>query len=761
MGDPYIIENITMIGYDYQANIWIRNTNAHFVIRNCTFIGEGNGIDISSSDNGKIINNTFSKTWTGLRFQGICQNCIIFKNNFYNNGNGMTISQGNNLNVSENTFNNNRNGISMSNDVENSLIYGNVFKDYRSAILFMNMDGENNNFSANIMNGCGFLHNDYLYGEDPPWAENNIVEINNLVNGKPLYFYYNELNLGSANFSNAGQVILIKCNNSKISNLNLSNSTYGIGLYNCKNFTLTNLNCSYNKHVGIILYRSFNITLNSNTLHSNSIEILYGNGYNLTNNNLVSCGLYIYANLDDLYLNHIDTTNSVNNKPIYYLVNKTGLDTSSYINAGQLFLINCNNSLITDLNISNTTTQGIDSHHCFNNTYTNITCAFNHNGLCFEDSHNNIISGNYLTDNGGNGIILSGSNNNTISGNIISNCLQSGLGIYSSENKIIGNSISNCQYRGLHIVGEYNNITENNIFNNKDGIGFGESYNTISRNNITRNSNFGIYLRQHQTITENNISNNENHGLYMENTDGNVISGNMINNNKGSGMFMEDWNDNNVIINNELKFNEEFGIFLHDNTNWNSIYNNNFTGNLVNAGDNGTINMWDNGTVGNYWDDYSGADDNDDGIGDTPYADIGGKVGAQDNFPIWWDPPRFSIISPIDNQTLGSNAPSFVIEIEAGVPDSMWYTLGTSPAKHFFTTNSSISQAAWEAISSDTITITFFVNDSAGLIASDEVIVRMDRTSPSPTVSGFHVLIVSMTVIASLVGVAWNFKKKR
>jgi hypothetical protein len=28
---------------------------------------------------------------------------------------------------------------------------------------------------------------------------------------------------------------------------------------------------------------------------------------------------------------------------------------------------------------------------------------------------------------------------------------------------------------------------------------------------------------------------------------------------------------------------------------------------------------WDNGTIGNYWDDYSGLDENDDGIGDTPY----------------------------------------------------------------------------------------------------------------------------------------------
>jgi hypothetical protein len=29
---------------------------------------------------------------------------------------------------------------------------------------------------------------------------------------------------------------------------------------------------------------------------------------------------------------------------------------------------------------------------------------------------------------------------------------------------------------------------------------------------------------------------------------------------------------------------------------------------------------WDNGAMGNYWSDYSGVDQNNDGIGDTPYV---------------------------------------------------------------------------------------------------------------------------------------------
>ena len=52
----------------------------------------------------------------------------------------------------------------------------------------------------------------------------------------------------------------------------------------------------------------------------------------------------------------------------------------------------------------------------------------------------------------------------------------------------------------------------------------------------------------------------------------------------------------------------------------------------MNAYDNGTNNDWDNGLVGNYWHDYDGCDDNNDGIGKQPYL-IEGTANSQDNCP--------------------------------------------------------------------------------------------------------------------------------
>jgi len=49
--------------------------------------------------------------------------------------------------------------------------------------------------------------------------------------------------------------------------------------------------------------------------------------------------------------------------------------------------------------------------------------------------------------------------------------------------------------------------------------------------------------------------------------------------------------------------------------------------------DNGTDNRWDNEIIGNYWIAYSGVDNDNNGIGDTPYF-IPGTANSQDNFPI-------------------------------------------------------------------------------------------------------------------------------
>ena len=66
-------------------------------------------------------------------------------------------------------------------------------------------------------------------------------------------------------------------------------------------------------------------------------------------------------------------------------------------------------------------------------------------------------------------------------------------------------------------------------------------------------------------------------------------------------------------------------------------------------------NDWDNGIIGNYWDDYIGKDSDDNEIGDSPYYGISGIIGGQDNCPIWWDSPVLNIIEPLGTDELSVN----------------------------------------------------------------------------------------------------------
>jgi nitrous oxidase accessory protein len=140
--------------------------------------------------------------------------------------------------------------------------------------------------------------------------------------------------------------------------------------------------------------------------------------------------------------------------------------------------------------------------------------------------------------------------------------------------------------------------------------------NTIS-SNIIHNNDYGVFL-----------------DVFCEN---NTISANTVKNNNIGGVFLTQGASNNEISGNTITNNLVYGIGLHTSTNDNNIYHNCFI-NTYNAFDGSLNNNWDNGTIGNYWGDYTGIDADNNGIGDTPY-NISQSIsffvpGNQDHFPL-------------------------------------------------------------------------------------------------------------------------------
>jgi parallel beta-helix repeat protein len=128
--------------------------------------------------------------------------------------------------------------------------------------------------------------------------------------------------------------------------------------------------------------------------------------------------------------------------------------------------------------------EGIDLLGRSNVTIKNIRVSNTHYGILLDESFNNSIVGNYITDNS-NIALYSSSNNNVTGNNIINN---QGNGIYfvdSSKNSISGNNITN-NNSGIWLERSSNNtISRNNVINNYNGI-----WCMYASNNIIYHNNF-------------------------------------------------------------------------------------------------------------------------------------------------------------------------------------------------------------------------------------------------------------------------------
>jgi nitrous oxidase accessory protein len=217
-------------------------------------------------------------------------------------------------------------------------------------------------------------------------------------------------------------------------------------------------------------------------------------------------------------------------------------------------------------------------------------------------------------------------------------------------------------------------IVDNNIVNNSEGVRPQRNDVFISGNNITRNK-AGVTgsSTENVFITENNITYNQYYGINIGMSRNVTICGNNVSGN-GGGVNLIYYGPYDVYGNNITH--NSWGIRFAEGCQNATVYGNNISQNSVgvvllifpNGGDvaasgvgntvfgnlfidnskqvsqdeidyqninptwsTGTdIVQWDNGTLGNYWNDYTGLDENGDKIGDTPYII---DENNQDNHP--------------------------------------------------------------------------------------------------------------------------------
>jgi parallel beta-helix repeat protein len=339
-----------------------------------------------------------------------------------NNERGLYIYHSNSNNVTDNkVISNNYHGIDLDGSNDNNII-GNIFSNNIRGFW---LNGNNNTLFNNTFSNEGLN----LYYD----SYNNNAE-NNTVNGKPLIYLEDKSDIIIDN--DAGQVILINCDNITVQNQEISNTIVGISfisLFESNNFNILNNNINNNYLVeSIRLYESTNNTIGHNTISDNDdigIKLLLSNSNSIVGNKIIS-----------------------------------------------------NNQSGIEICYSNK-----------NNISGNDICANNKNGIFLEHSLDNIIINNIISEHARNPSVMlyKCKNINIISNNILNNIF--GISLDDCEHSFIEyNNITNNEEYGIEVYEDcdYNDIIGNNINYNGYGIKLGglTEKNIICHNNFINNT---------------------------------------------------------------------------------------------------------------------------------------------------------------------------------------------------------------------------------------------------------------------------------
>lgn len=427
-----------------------------------------------------------------------------------------------------------------------------------------------------------------------------------------------------------GTVILVTSDNVNITGFTVepsasSPSRRGVHLLDANHCNIYN-NTFINNKIGIWLYGSSENTITGNSvfgsgdifgeIDSYGAQLHDGSNHNSIENNIFEnnhYGIYIYSS----------SNNNVKNNRV-----KNSFSTGITINADENWL--------TD-NVVEGNIVGLELHGSNNvlrnNQLSNNTANFNIEWDYYEDTStffNDVDASN--TINGKPIIYWVNKQDEKVPEDtpflVLVNC----------TNITVENLKLSKNRQGIILVATTNStIRENSVEVLSDGILVYASFNNKITNNIVFDGGRGIHLFSsfQNTITGNSI-NNRSTAITLEASNENIINSNIISGGNSGGIDL-DGSNSNKIFNNTISDCKRMALWFWNHASQNLFYLNNFINNTKNVEEYITEfqefpkNIWDNGTIGNFWNNYNGTDNDGDGIGDTPYII---DENNQDNYPL-------------------------------------------------------------------------------------------------------------------------------
>ena len=224
-------------------------------------------------------------------------------------------------------------------------------------------------------------------------------------------------------------------------------------------------------------------------------------------------------------------------------------------------------------------------------------------GIWLEQSRGAVLQGNLVTGRRdmmsqmrGNGIQVYNTDDTQVTGNTIS-YVRDGIYVdYSRHAAFRGNKVHHVRY-GTHYMNTHDSIWEGNtVYQSRGGLALMEVRNLTVRNNVAwGNEDHGIMLRTIQdSVIENNIVAGNGRGFFIYDAEFNTLRGNLVIGNR-TGVHLTAGSSNNAVDGNDFIHNAEQVKFVASkDVEWGR-------------------------SKGNYWSNYSGWDQDNDGDGDVLY----------------------------------------------------------------------------------------------------------------------------------------------
>jgi parallel beta-helix repeat protein len=304
---------------------------------------------------------------------------------------------------------------------------------YGVAVTVKAIDGRISNFT--IRNGDVNVGPTFAYPYYTPAPVNSTVIENNVVVGGGINIFGSDniirRNRVSKEHSGSGGIWVSSQGfpssliNNTISENEVLNCTYGLWLYGDHSSIFDNA-FSFNE-LGFRITGADNTVTNNTISHNDFGMCLLASSSSFRNNKLFANGHSVFTspypawppNLED---NDIDASNTVDGKPIYYLIDETDLviNSSGFPSVGYLALKNCSNVTIHGLTLTGNG-EGLTLSGCSNCKVDQNFIKGNMAGV-LADTNSSTFSNNTITENY-HGISLTGYDNqlenNTVTNNTI------------------------------------------------------------------------------------------------------------------------------------------------------------------------------------------------------------------------------------------------------------------------------------------------------------------------------------------------------